>query len=81
MLLARFVTGLSDEIGRQVRFRNPENLHQAVPTAFAVREAVKQEMFAQTFYIKFDKSVSVSSQGGSSEAEERYSTKRATSLE
>ena len=61
MLLAAFVAGLSAEIGKQVRFQNPQNLHQALNTALAVREAVKPERFAEAFYTKFEKSVRLSS--------------------
>jgi len=79
ILLGNFVSGLSGEIGRQFRFQNPQNLHQAL-TAIAVREAVKQKRFSETFYTKFDKSVRVSNRGGSEEADDRYSPKRATSF-
>jgi len=79
MPLAAFVAGLSGEIGKQVRFQNHQNLHQALNTALAVREAVKQEIFAEAFYTKIDQSVRLSSQGGSGEADERNSPKRATS--
>ena len=77
MLLAAFVAGLAGEIGKQVRFQNPQNLHRALTTALAFREAVKQESFAETFYTKFDKSVTILSREGS-EADERSSTKRAS---
>jgi len=77
MLLASFVAGLSGEVGRQVKFQNPQDLRQALTTAFAVREALKQENFAETFYTKFDKSTSLSEWQDEREPAERYSPKRA----
>ena len=71
------MAGLSGEIGKQIRYQNPPNLHQALTTAIAVIEAVKHERFAET-YTKFDKSVRISSRGGSEGADERYSPMRAT---
>jgi len=76
MLLASFVAGLSGEVGRQVKFLNPQDL-QALTTALAVREALKQEKFAETFYTKFDKSVRLSNRQDEREPAERYSPKRA----
>jgi hypothetical protein len=77
MLLASFVAGLSGEVGRQVKFQNPQDLRQALTTALAVREALKQEKFAGTFYTKFDKSVRLSNRQDEREPAERYSPKRA----
>jgi hypothetical protein len=57
MLLASFVSSLSGEVGKQVKFQNPQNLRQALPKALTVTEALKQETFAETFYTKFDKSI------------------------
>jgi len=78
MLLASFVAGLSGEVGNQVKFQNPQNLRQALTTALAVREALKQEKFAETFYTKFDKSVRLSNQQYDREPAERHSPRRAT---
>jgi hypothetical protein len=75
MLLASFVAGLSGEIGKQVKFQNPQDLRQAL-TALAVREALKQEKFAETFYTKFNKSVRLSTRQDREPAE-RHSPRRA----
>jgi hypothetical protein len=69
MFMACFVASLSGEIWKQTRFQNPQNLQQALTTTFAVRNAVRQEKFAET-YTKFEKSVRFSSRGGSGEAGE-----------
>ena len=65
------------EVGRQVKFQNPQGLRQALTTALAVREGLKQEKFAETFYTKFDKSVRLSDREDEREPAERYSPKRA----
>ena len=75
MLLASFVAGLSED-GKQVKFHNPQDLRQAL-TALAVREALKQEKFADTFYTKFDKSVRLSN-WQDREPAERHSPRHAT---
>jgi len=49
MLLASFVAGVSGEIGCQVKFQNPQDLRQSLTTALAVRGALQQESFAETF--------------------------------
>ena len=77
MLLASFVVGLSGEVGRQVKFQNPQDLRQALTTALAVREALKQERFAETFYTKFDDSIRLSNRQDDREPAERHSPKRA----
>jgi hypothetical protein len=59
MLLASFVAGLSGVAGRQVRYQNHQTLQRALSIALSVREAEKQERFSETFYAKFDESVSV----------------------
>jgi hypothetical protein len=56
MLLASFLAGLSGEFGKQVKFQHPR---QALTIAVTVTEALKQESFAETFYAKFEKSVSL----------------------
>ena len=76
MLLASFVAGLSGEVGRQVKCQNPQNL-QALTTALAVREVLKQEKFAETFYTKFEKSVRLSNRQDYREPTERHSHRRA----
>ena len=76
MLLASFVAGLSGEVGRQVKFKNPQDLRQAL-TALAVREAPKQERFAETFYAKLDNSVRLSNRQDDREPAERHSPKHA----
>jgi hypothetical protein len=77
MLLASFVAVLSGELGKQVKFQNPQDLRQALTTALAFREALKQERFAETFYTKFDKSVRLSNQQNDREPAERHSPRRA----
>jgi hypothetical protein len=77
MLLVSFVAGLSVEVGKQVKFQNPQNLRQALTTALPVREALKQDVFAETFYTKFDKSVRLSTLQDDREDAERHSPKRA----
>jgi hypothetical protein len=47
MLLASFVAGLSGEIGKQVKFQNPQDLSQALTIALTVTEALKQEKSAK----------------------------------
>jgi len=77
MLLASFVAGLSGEVGKQVKFQNPQDLRQALTTALAVTEALRQEKFAETFYTKFEKSVRLSNRQDDREPAGRYSPKRA----
>jgi len=77
MLLASFVVGLSGEFGRQVKFQKPQDLRQALTTALAVRETLKQEKFAETFYTKFDKSVRLSNRQDGREPAARHSSRRA----
>jgi hypothetical protein len=57
MLLASFVAGLSEELGKQIKFQNLPHLRQALTIALTVTVTLKQEKFAETFYTKFDKSV------------------------
>jgi len=77
MLLASVVAGLSGEVGRQVKFQNPQDLRQALTTALAVREAIKQEKFAETFYTTFDESVRPSNRQDETEPAERHRPRRA----
>ena len=57
MLLASFVAGLIGEPGRQTRFANPSNLSQVLLIALAVQEAERQEKANNSFYTKFENSV------------------------
>jgi hypothetical protein len=63
MLLDSFVGGLSGEIGKMTRIQNPQSLDQALNTALAVREAIRQEKVAETFYTKFEKCTEISERG------------------
>jgi hypothetical protein len=65
MLLASFVAGLSGVAGRQVRYQNPQTLQRALFIALLVTEAEKQERVSETFYAKFDESVSFKPQSTS----------------
>jgi len=76
MLLASFVAGLSGVAGRQVRYQNPQTLQHALSIALSVREAEKQERFSETFYAKFDESVSVKPRSTSRSDRERQSVRR-----
>jgi hypothetical protein len=53
MFLARFVAGLSGEIGKLTRIQNPQNVNQALSTALTIREALRQEKDAETFFRRF----------------------------
>jgi hypothetical protein len=75
MLLASFVGGLSGEIGK-MRIQNPQSLDQALNTALAVREAIRQEKVAETFYTKFERSTKVSERGGSNRSNSRSCSER-----
>ena len=57
MLLASFVSGLIGVPGRQVRFRHPQSLEEALNLALAVQEAERQERFNESFYTRSEKSV------------------------
>ena len=61
MLLASFVAGLSGVAGRQVRYASPQTVHDALRIALAVQDAEKQEEFNNSFYTRFDNSVSLHS--------------------
>jgi hypothetical protein len=76
MLLASFVGGLTGEIGKMTRIQNPQNLEQALNTALAVREAIRQEKLAETFIAKFERSTKISEWGGNSRSETRYCSER-----
>jgi len=57
MMLASFISGLSDVVGTEVRYQAPRDIEQAVSLALAVQEAEKQEKFNETFYTRIDNSV------------------------
>jgi len=76
MLLASFVAGLSGVAGRQVRYQNPQTLQHALSIALSVREAENQERFSESFYAKFDESVSVKPRSTSRSDRERHSARR-----
>ena len=74
-LLASFVAGLAGVAGRQVRYQNPQTLQHALSIALSVREEEKQERFSETFYAKFDESVSVKPRSTSRLDRERHSAR------
>jgi hypothetical protein len=76
MLLASFVGGLTGELGKLTRAQNPQDLQAALNTALAVREAVRHEKIAETFYTRFEDSVRISYRGRDSEGGTRYTAKR-----
>jgi hypothetical protein len=57
MLLASFISDLSGQPGKQVRYANPQTLSEALRIALSVQEAEKQERFNESFYSRFDESV------------------------
>ena len=61
MLLVSFDAGLPDVAGRQVRYASPQTVHDALRIALAVQDAEKQEEFNNSFYTRFDNSVSLHS--------------------
>ena len=67
MLLASYVAGLTGVVGKQVRIFNPQSIQQAVQIALSVQEAEKQEWFNDSFYTKFESSVSLQSKASSPE--------------
>ena len=62
--------------GRQARYQNPQTLQHALSIALSVTEAEKQERFSETFYAKFDESVSVKLRSTSRSDRERQSARR-----
>lgn len=65
MLLASFVAGLTGVPGRQVRYANPQTVQHALQVALSVQEAEKQERFNNSFYTRFENSVSIRSRPSS----------------
>ena len=57
MLLASFISGLSGNSGRQVRFANPQDMEHALRIALTVQEAERQERFNESFCTQFEESV------------------------
>ena len=49
MLLAAFSSGLIQETGKQVRFRNPQSFDQALAIALSVHQAESQEKHKESF--------------------------------
>jgi hypothetical protein len=58
MLLASFVAGLGGEAGHQARFSDPRTVQYALRIALSVQEAERQDKFSNSFFTKFDRSVS-----------------------
>ena len=54
MCLASFVSGLSEVVGRQVRYAHPRNLREALNLALALDEAEKQKRRNETFDTRSD---------------------------
>ena len=61
MCLDSFVAGFEGNLGRFVRFSNPQSTSQALATAQAVTEAERQEKSTETFYTGLEKSSDSSS--------------------
>ena len=57
ILLASLTAGLRGEVGKQVRFRTPSSMEEALRIAPSVDQAVKQERFNEVFYTRFNNSV------------------------
>jgi hypothetical protein len=52
MYLASFIGGLHGIVSRQTRFANPQSLQQALTTALAVTEAMRQEKASEIFFAR-----------------------------
>ena len=70
MLLASFISGLSGNPGRQVRFANPQDMELALRIALTVQEAKRQERFNESFYTQFEESVRLCSRSSSTASSE-----------
>jgi len=66
MLLASFVSGLNNPVGKYTRYASPSSMHQALEIALAVDQAEKQDRFNKSFCTRFEKSVRLTSQSPSS---------------
>ena len=67
LLLATYVASLAGSVGKHVRIFNPHSVQEAVQLALSVQEAEKQEKFNNSFYTKFESSVSLQSKSSSAE--------------
>ena len=54
MCLASYVSGLSANVGKMVRIKNPQTLQQALTIALAVTEAERQERGNEIFFTGSD---------------------------
>jgi len=70
MLLANYVAGFIGVVGRQMRCLNPQSIQQAVQFALSVQKAEKQESFNNSFYARFENSVSLQPKSSSQETSE-----------
>jgi hypothetical protein len=77
MFLASFVAGLSGEVGKEVKFQNPQDLRRNLTIALTISEALKQEKFAENFYTKFDMSVRLSNLQDDRATAEKHAQRRA----
>jgi hypothetical protein len=50
MLLASFISGLSGNPGRQVRFANLQDMEHGLRIALTVQEAEREERFNESLY-------------------------------
>jgi hypothetical protein len=64
MLLASFVGGMTGEIDKHTRVQKPQNLDQALNSALAIREDIRQERHTETFYTRSEKPVKLSGSKG-----------------
>jgi hypothetical protein len=76
MLLASFVSGLSGEVGKMTRIQNPQSLDQALNTALAVSEAIRQEKVAESFCTKIERCTEISERGGYNRNNGKYCSER-----
>jgi predicted Fe-S protein YdhL (DUF1289 family) len=70
-LLASFISGLSEEIGRMTKILNLQTVDEAIATALTIREALREEKGAETFFTRFEDLVGVSGRGGVRHVQER----------
>jgi hypothetical protein len=57
MILASIVAGLTGETGKHVRISNPQDLGQAIDTAVAIQEILRQEKSNESFYTRTERTV------------------------
>ena len=57
--IGQFVEGLTGVPGKQVRYASLRDIQQALSIALSVQEAEKQDRFNESFYARFDNSVSL----------------------